>query len=85
MIDFRSNRTVALGEAMIEMAETGEGIYRKGFAGDTFNTAWHMAQIPDAELPVRFVTKVGTDSAVRRVRYRTASRWARHIRYRAGR
>jgi len=61
MIDFRSNRTVALGEAMIEMAETGEGIYRKGFAGDTFNTAWHMAQIPDAELPVRFVTKVGTD------------------------
>lgn len=47
---------------MIEMAETGEGIYRKGFAGDTFNTAWHMAQIRDAELPVRFVTKVGTDS-----------------------
>jgi len=47
---------------MIEMAETGEGLYRKGFAGDTFNTAWHMAQIRDAKLPVRFVTKVGTDS-----------------------
>ena len=61
MIEFRSKKTVAVGEAMIEMAEAGEGIYRKGFAGDTFNTAWHMAQIPDAKLMVRFVTKVGTD------------------------
>ena len=50
MIEFRSKKTVAVGEAMIEMAEAGEGIYRKGFAGDTFNTAWHMAQIPDAKL-----------------------------------
>lgn len=62
MISFQSNKTAAVGEAMIEMAETGDGIYRKGFAGDTFNTAWHMAQIPDLTLPVRFVTKVGTDT-----------------------
>ncbi|MBB5515360.1 2-dehydro-3-deoxygluconokinase [Rubricella aquisinus] len=62
MIQFQSNKTVAMGEAMIEMAETGSGTYRKGFAGDTFNTAWHMAQIPGLNLPVRFVTKVGTDS-----------------------
>ncbi|WP_299694909.1 sugar kinase [uncultured Tateyamaria sp.] len=62
MISFQSNRTVALGEAMIEMAETGGSTYRKDFAGDTFNTAWHMAQIPDVELPVRFATKVGTDT-----------------------
>lgn len=62
MIQFRSNNTVAVGEAMIEMAEAGPDTYRRGFAGDTFNTAWHMAQIPDAALPVRFVTKVGTDS-----------------------
>ncbi|WP_412551108.1 sugar kinase [Shimia sp. MIT910701] len=62
MIHFRSNLTVAVGEAMIEMAEAGPATYRRGFAGDTFNTAWHMAQILDAALPVRFVTKVGTDS-----------------------
>lgn len=62
MINFQSNKTVAVGEAMIEMAETGDGTYRKGFAGDTFNTAWQMAQIPDLALPVRFVTKVGTDT-----------------------
>lgn len=62
MIGFQSNKTVAVGEAMIEMAETGARTYRKGFAGDTFNTAWHMARIPDLALPVRFVTKVGTDT-----------------------
>jgi len=62
MISFASNKVVAVGEAMIEMAETGDGVYRKGFAGDTFNTAWHMAQIPDVDLPVRFVTKVGIDT-----------------------
>ncbi len=61
MINFVSNKTVAVGEAMVEMAEIGEGIYQKGFAGDTFNTAWHMARMPDANLPVRFVTKVGAD------------------------
>jgi 2-dehydro-3-deoxygluconokinase len=62
MISFTSKKTVAVGEAMVEMAETGDGVYRKGFAGDTFNTAWHMAQIPELALPVRFVTKVGTDT-----------------------
>ncbi|MEM8977895.1 MAG: sugar kinase [Pseudomonadota bacterium] len=62
MITFRSTKTVAVGEAMIEMAVEGEGTYRRGFAGDTFNTAWHMAQIPDLNVPVGFVTKVGTDT-----------------------
>jgi len=62
MIDFASTTTVAVGEAMIEMAEIGGGTYKRGFAGDTFNTAWHMARVPNLELPVRFVTKVGSDS-----------------------
>jgi len=63
MLGFTSTRTVAVGEAMIEMADTGGGTYRKGFAGDTFNTAWHMSRIPGADIPVSFVTKVGTDQA----------------------
>ncbi|MEL7092766.1 MAG: sugar kinase [Pseudomonadota bacterium] len=62
MIGFASKKTVAVGEAMIELAETGQSSYRRGFAGDTFNTAWHMAQIPDLGVPVSFVTKVGTES-----------------------
>lgn len=61
MIRFATTRMIAVGEAMIEMAETGEGTYRKSFAGDTFNTAWHISQIPGADVPVSFVTTVGTD------------------------
>ena len=35
----------AIGEPMIELAPVEGGLYRQGFAGDTFNTAWHMAQV----------------------------------------
>jgi 2-dehydro-3-deoxygluconokinase len=30
---------------MLEFAALGEGLYRRGFAGDTLNTCWHMAQL----------------------------------------
>ncbi len=62
MLSFASTTTIAFGEVMIEMAETGDGIYRRSFAGDTFNTAWHMSQIPGANLSVGYLTKVGTDA-----------------------
>ena len=35
----------AIGEPMIELAPVEGCLYRQGFAGDTFNTAWHMAQV----------------------------------------
>ena len=44
MVDFTSSSTISVGEAMVELAPVGEGHYKRGFAGDTFNTAWHMAQ-----------------------------------------
>jgi len=53
---------LAVGEAMIEMAVIGEDTYRRGFAGDTYNTAWHMAQVPNANVSVGYVTRVGTDA-----------------------
>jgi 2-dehydro-3-deoxygluconokinase len=62
MLTFTSNRVLAVGEAMIEMAVIGEDTYRRSFAGDTFNTAWHMAQIPQTSLDVGYVTRVGTDT-----------------------
>lgn len=32
---------------MVEMAPTEDGNYSKGFAGDTFNTAWYLkCQLP---------------------------------------
>lgn len=48
---------------MIEMAVIGPDNYRRSFAGDTFNTAWHMSQILGDRGTVGFVTKVGVDSA----------------------
>ena len=57
-----SSRVVAIGEAMIEMAVHPDGSYRRSVAGDTFNTAWHMAQVPNAGLQVGFLTAVGLDA-----------------------
>ncbi|MCA3506971.1 MAG: sugar kinase [Rhodobacter sp.] len=52
---------IAVGEAMVELAPVGKGHYQRGFAGDTFNTAWHMAQLLKGRAKVGFVTRVGTD------------------------
>jgi 2-dehydro-3-deoxygluconokinase len=52
----------AIGEAMVEMAPVGGGLYRRGFAGDTFNTAWHMAQWLGGAAEVGMVTCLGQDA-----------------------
>ena len=52
----------SIGEAMVEMAPVGAGQYRRGFAGDTFNTAWHMAQWLGAVAEVGMITCVGQDT-----------------------
>lgn len=62
MLKFKNTNVVAVGEAMIELATVGEGLYRRGFAGDTFNTAWHMAQALGNKANMGFVTRVGQDS-----------------------
>lgn len=50
----------AIGEPMIELAPVG-GLYARGFAGDTFNTAWHMAQLLGPRAQVGMVTRLGRD------------------------
>lgn len=52
----------AIGEAMVEMAPVADGLYRRGFAGDTFNTVWHMAQWLGPAAEVGMVTRLGQDS-----------------------
>jgi 2-dehydro-3-deoxygluconokinase len=47
MIGFASKSVVSVGEAMVEMEPVGAGMFRQGFADDTFNTIWHMAQLLD--------------------------------------
>ncbi|MGL4321615.1 MAG: sugar kinase, partial [Paracoccaceae bacterium] len=61
MLDFKNLSTVSIGEAMVELAPLGDGQYRRGFAGDTFNTAWHMAQALQGRATVGFATRVGRD------------------------
>ena len=61
MLTFPAGRIVAIGEAMVEMAPVGEGLYRRGYAGDTFNTVWHMAQLLGNAARSGFFTRVGRD------------------------
>lgn len=59
---FISNRLLSVGEAMVELAPEGGNRYLQGFAGDTFNTIWHIGQLLEGEARAGFVTCLGTDS-----------------------
>ncbi|KHJ55786.1 hypothetical protein LA66_03915 [Aureimonas altamirensis] len=52
---------LSIGECMIELSPTGQGTYRQGFAGDTFNTAWYLRRLLPAEREVAYFTNVGDD------------------------
>lgn len=58
---WRSRTVLGIGEAMLEFAAVGGDTYRRGFAGDTLNTCWHMAQILGPHARVAYFTKVGVD------------------------
>ncbi|MCQ0988623.1 sugar kinase [Jiella sp. LLJ827] len=47
---------------MVELSVAGEGLYRRGFAGDTFNTAWHLKRHLPAGWQVAYLTALGTDT-----------------------
>jgi 2-dehydro-3-deoxygluconokinase len=54
---------LSIGECMIELASLGGHAMRKGFAGDTFNTAWYAhAFLPQAWTTAYF-TALGDDRA----------------------
>ncbi|MEM1149500.1 MAG: sugar kinase [Pseudomonadota bacterium] len=54
-------RVLSIGECMAELAPTGDArTFRMGFAGDTFNTAWYLAQI-STRAEVAYLTAVGDD------------------------
>jgi 2-dehydro-3-deoxygluconokinase len=46
---------------MVELSQAGEGLLRKGFAGDTFNTAWYARACLPAEWSVDYLTALGDD------------------------
>jgi len=59
---WRGRRILGVGEAMVEFAPVGGDLYRRGFAGDTLNTCWHMAQLLGDRGQVGYFTRVGTDA-----------------------
>lgn len=57
-----TKRLLTIGECMVEVAATGGGNFRLGFAGDTFNTAWHARRALGPDWKVGYFTAVGDDS-----------------------
>lgn len=56
-------RFLCIGECMVELAQTGPGMYRRGFAGDTFNTAWYARHLLPEGWRVGYVSAAGVDAA----------------------
>jgi 2-dehydro-3-deoxygluconokinase len=55
-------RILSIGECMAELAPADSaGEFKLGFAGDTFNTAWYLAQLAP-EVDVAYFTAVGDDA-----------------------
>lgn len=56
-------RFASIGECMVELVPQEGGLYRRGFAGDTLNTAWYLRALLDRRASlVKYVTGVGTDA-----------------------
>lgn len=55
------SRIVCIGECMVELAPADGGLYRRGFAGDTFNAAWYLRRALPAAWAVDYVTCIGAD------------------------
>lgn len=54
-------KIACIGECMIELAPAGNGLFRQGFAGDTFNTAIYLSRQFSPEVEVSYVTGLGND------------------------
>ena len=57
---------LAVGECMVEIApagDVGDDLFRRGFAGDTFNTAWYARHLLPRSHGVGYLTAIGDDDA----------------------
>ena len=56
-----SGRILCIGECMVELAPASDGLFRQGFAGDTFNMAWYLRRLLPADWQVDYRTALGDD------------------------
>ncbi len=54
-------RVASIGECMIELAGAGDGIWRSGFAGDTFNTLWTLRALLGDDAECDYLSAFGDD------------------------
>src|SRR5215470_19491774 len=52
-------RVACIGECMVEFAQSHDGLFRRGFGGDTLNTALYLARLG---IDVSYVTALGDDA-----------------------
>jgi 2-dehydro-3-deoxygluconokinase len=52
-------KVASLGECMIEFSQNSDGAFRRGFGGDTFNTALYLARLG---IDTSYVTALGDDA-----------------------
>lgn len=57
-----AGRLLSIGECMVELMQAEGGLLRKGYAGDTFNTAYYARQYLPADWSVDYLSAVGTDT-----------------------
>lgn len=55
-------RLICVGECMVELAPEPGGLMRRGFAGDTFNTAWHARRALPEGWTIGYLTTLGSDA-----------------------
>ncbi|MGY3439054.1 MULTISPECIES: sugar kinase [unclassified Marinovum] len=53
---------LALGECMVEIGPSKDGMCRRGFAGDTFNTAWYARRLLPDDWTVSYGSCIGDDA-----------------------
>lgn len=58
-----SQTILSIGEAMVELSQApgndASDLWRLGFAGDTFNTAWYLRRLLGQEWNIAYLTRVG--------------------------
>ena len=71
MMNSDTNRIKAacIGECMVELSPTGNESYRKGFAGDSLNTAVYLQRVlANQAASVSYVTALGNDALSQQMR-----------------
>ncbi|RDW14057.1 sugar kinase [Paracoccus thiocyanatus] len=58
---FARKNVLCVGECMVELSSLGGDTWRRGFAGDTLNTAWHCRRILPPDWTVSYLTRIGSD------------------------